>query len=49
VKAYKQLVSQGNSYVLNAAPNREGRLMQSDIDALQEAAKVLGIARKSAK
>lgn len=48
-KAYKQLVSQENTYVLNAAPNREGKLMQSDIDTLYAAARVLGIAKGGAK
>jgi len=43
VKAYKHLVAQGNTLVLNAAPNREGLLMQSDIDTLLAAAKALGI------
>lgn len=33
----------------NAAPNREGKLMQSDIDVLHAAARFLGIAKGEAK
>jgi alpha-L-fucosidase len=45
VKAYKHLVALGNTPVLNAAPNRDRLLMQSDIDTLLATAKVLGISR----
>ena len=34
---------------MNAVPNREGKLMQSDIDVLHETARVLAIAKGAAK
>lgn len=46
---YRKYQKEHNVLVLNCAPNREGRLEQPDIDALHEAARILGIARGSAR
>ncbi|MPQ44297.1 alpha-L-fucosidase [Clostridium tarantellae] len=45
---YTQLVNQNNNLILNAAPNKEGKQHQDDIDTLYTAANLLGIARGKA-
>lgn len=46
--AYNLCTSQSDNYVLNAAPDRSGHLMQVDKNRLYEAANTLGIARGEA-
>jgi alpha-L-fucosidase len=46
--SYNLCVSQSDNYVLNAAPDRSGRLMQVDKNRLYEAANAMGIARGEA-
>ena len=45
IKNYMQLTKQDNLLVINMPPNREGRLVQGDIDNLYLVAKKLGISR----
>ncbi|MDF2541372.1 MAG: calcium:sodium exchange protein [Herbinix sp.] len=45
-ECYRQLVAQDNLMVVNMPPNREGKLVQSDIDNLYQCAELLGIKRR---
>jgi alpha-L-fucosidase len=47
IKNYKQLSVQDNLLVINMPPNRQGRLVQSDINNLYIVANKLGIARNN--
>lgn len=48
-EAYKHMVEQGNTLVMNLAPNKDGVFSDYDIEALYAGARKLGIARGAAR